>query len=460
MEIFIKAAQLILALSLLIFIHEMGHFLFARLFKIRVDKFYLFFNPSFSILRAKRINGKWQLRWLSAAAPDSWKQYPEKTEWGIGWIPLGGYCKIAGMIDESMDKEQLKQPPQPWEFRTHPAWQRMFVMVGGVLFNVVFAALIYWGTLFAWGEQYLANKDVHYGVQCDSLTQEIGFRNGDRILYLDGNPVDRYADLYEKLIYAKSATVIRHSDTLTFAVDDRFLEPLVALKAFPFDLRVPFVVGAIPDSSHNAAAGLKVGDRIVGIDTLPLFIFQDVQAALLDYKNQTVNFAVSRGDSLLTIPLAVNGSGKIGVLQGGTLNDFFPLVTKKYNFVSALPAGVKKGYQTIESYVKSLKLLFTPKAKALDQVGSFITIANIFPGQWSWPAFWNISAMLTVMLAVINILPIPGLDGGHLMFVLYELITRRKPGEKFMEIATWIGFGLLLLIMIFALKNDVVRFIL
>ncbi|MDR2359592.1 MAG: RIP metalloprotease RseP [Prevotellaceae bacterium] len=459
MEVLIKIIQLIASLSLLIIVHELGHYLFARLFKMRVDKFYLCYNPWFSIVRIKRIKGRLSFSWFSPAPPDSWKACPGKTEWGLGWLPFGGYCKIAGMVDESMDKEQLQQPPQPWEFRTHPAWQRMFVMVGGVLFNVLFAVLVYWGMLFTWGERYLANKDAAYGVQCDTLAMEMGFRHGDKILALEGLPVERFQDIQFNLIrnQAKEATVIRHGDTVTFRIDERYMKALLNKRHFVFEPRIPFEIAYIPDTSRNAHAGLHAGDRVVAVDSLPVFILQDVRQALQQRKSQTVQLTVDRHDTLLVVPVSVSEHGAIGVVMNNLLGCFFPVVEKRYSFFAALPAGVSKGYTTIVNYVKELGLIFSPKTEAYKSLGSFITIANIFPGTWDWETFWSITAMLSIMLAVLNILPIPALDGGHLMFVLYEIITRRKPSEKALEAAQWFGFMLLILLMAFAFGNDIVR---
>ncbi|MDR3133095.1 MAG: RIP metalloprotease RseP [Prevotellaceae bacterium] len=454
-----KIIQLVVSLSLLIVVHEMGHYLFARLFKMRVDKFYLFYNPWFSIIRVKRMEGRWAFSWFSSAPPESWKAHPEKTEWGIGWLPVGGYCKIAGMVDESMDKEQLQQPPQHWEYRARPAWQRMFAITGGVLFNVIFGVLVYWGMLYTWGEHYLANKDLAYGVHCDTLALEMGFRHGDKILALDGEPVERFQDIQINLIrnQSKEATVIRRGDTVTVHIDERYMKALLNKKYFIFEPRIPFEIALIPDSSLNAQAGLRAGDRVVAVDSLPLFIMQDVQQELQRRKNQTVQLTVNRHDTLQTVPVSVNDRGVMEVILNGLMNDFFPVVEKKYSFFSALPAGVSKGCTAIVNYVKDLGLVFSPKTEAYKSLGSFITIANIFPGAWNWDTFWGITAMLTIMLAVLNILPIPALDGGHLMFVLYEMITRRKPSERVLETAQWLGLLLLMLLMAFAFGNDIVR---
>jgi regulator of sigma E protease len=469
MEVVIKILQLVLSLSALIFVHEMGHFLFARLFKIRVDKFYLFFNPSFSVVRAKRIDGRWQLSWFSAAPPEKWKEHSQKTEWGIGWLPFGGYCKIAAMIDESMDKEQMKQPPQPWEFRTHPAWQRMFVMIGGVLFNVIFAVLVYWGMLFTWGDQYLATKDVSYGIQCDSLATAAGFRNGDKIIAFDGQPVERFYDIQpngklRNIIQVtfirnqvREAVVLRQGDTVTVVIDESHLNAMLQHREWIFTPMLPFVVKSVPDSSHNALAGLREGDRIVAIDSLPLLALQDVVDELARHKNRQILLAVNRNDSLITIPVSVNENGQIGINLQTRLSELFPTVTKSYSLFAALPAGISRGYAGVLDYVKELKLMASPKTEAYKSIGSFITIANIFPGEWNWYDFWFLTAMLTIMLAVLNILPIPALDGGHLMFVLYEMITRRKPSDKVLEVAQWIGFMFLIALMILAFGNDIIR---
>ncbi|MDR1680478.1 MAG: RIP metalloprotease RseP [Prevotellaceae bacterium] len=469
MEVVLKIVQLVLSLSLLIFVHEMGHFFFARVFGMRVDKFYLFFNPSFSILRAKRIGGRWRLSWFSPAPPADWSEHPEKTEWGIGWLPFGGYCKIAGMIDESMDKEQLKQPPQSWEYRSRPAWQRIFVMVGGVLFNVIFAILIYWGMLFTWGEQYIANRDVAYGVHCDSLALEMGFRHGDRIVSFSGEPVERFmniqpndkirADIQISLIRnrAEEASVVRDGDTLSFPIDAHYIRTLLGRRQFLFSPRYPFVVDSIAATSHNAQSGLLAGDRIVAIDSTPA-LWPDLRQTLLGYAGEAVGLTVERGDSLLVIAAAVNDEGQIGVYSR-TIFEVLPVTTQRYNLLSALPVGVVKGYDGIVDYVKELRLIFSPDTEAYKSVGSFITIANVFPGEWNWYSFWEICGMLSIMLAVLNILPIPALDGGHLMFALYELISRRKASDKFVEVAQWIGFLFLIALMLLAFGNDIIRYV-
>ena len=456
MEVFLKIIQLVLSLSLLVLVHELGHFMWARFCKMRVDKFYLFFNPSFSILRAKRIEGKWQLSFFSSSVPEHWNEHPEKTEWGIGWLPLGGYCKIAGMIDESMDKEQLKQEPKSWEYRSKPARQRLGVLLGGVLNNLLLAFLIYAGILYTWGDNYLATKDARYGIQCNDLALELGFRHGDIILAFDEQPVEQFIELQITLLrrQAKTATVLRGADTLTFDIDQQYFPAM--LQPGMFELRLPFIVGNVPDSSHNVHAGLMVGDRIVAINDSSIFIRQDIESLLKRYKGQEVNVGIQRNDSLLWLTLLVNNEGKLDIMTGNRADDF-TFTQQEYSLLAAIPAGAVKGYKTVNNYLSELKLIFSPKTEAYKSVGSFITIGKIFPGSWSWYAFWSITALLSIMLAVINILPIPGLDGGHTLFVCYELVTRRKPSDKFLEYAQIIGFIFLIGIMVLAFGNDIYR---
>ena len=440
MEVLIKIAQVVLALSLLILIHEFGHFLFARLFKIRVDKFYLFFNPWFSLVKFKPKNSD--------------------TEYGIGWLPLGGYCKISGMIDESMDKEQLKGEPKPWEFRSKPAWQRFFVMFGGVLFNIVLAIILYGIILFSWGEEYISTRDAVYGVQCNELAREIGFRNGDRILAFDDRSVenDPIHTLQVDLIRTRPAviTVLRGDDTTRFGFDQQYIPELLNTPGI-FNIRVPFVVSSVPDTSINVSSLLRSGDRITAINGLNTPAVQDVQEALRAHTNQTVLATVAREDGVVEVPLVVNSEGMIQVALVADLTQFINVTQKTYSFFGAFPAGIQKAYLTGANYVKELALIFSPKTKAYKSVGSFIAIGNIFPGTWNWEIFWNITAWLSVMLAILNILPIPALDGGHIVLVIYEMITRRKPSDKFLEYSQMAGMVLLLGLMFLAFGNDIIR---
>ncbi len=438
MIIFIKIVQVIAALSLLVLIHEFGHFFFARLFKIRVEKFYLFFDPWFSLFK--------------------FKPKGSDTEYGIGWLPLGGYCKISGMIDESMDKEALKEEPKPWEFRSKPAWQRFFVMFGGVFFNFILAILIYSATLFTWGEEYLKNKDAVYGVQCNDLAKEIGFKNGDCIVSVEGMPVDRFQDIQLNIArnQAKTAIVIRDNEEVSVSIDPDYI-PAILNTPGMFTLRVPYEVLSIPDSSLNYNAGLMPGDRVAEVDSQKVFIIQDIQAILMEHKGDSVSFLINRGGTLIPKKLAVDTAGRIGVFLNSDMHKFFNVTQVNYSLLSAIPAGADKTISTVTNYIKELGLIFSPKTEAYKSVGSFIAIGNIFPSSWEWEIFWNITAWLSIMLAVINLIPIPALDGGHILFLLYEIITRRKPSDKFLEIAQVIGMLFLLAIMFLAFGNDIYR---
>lgn len=439
MEVLIKIVQVILALSFLVLVHELGHFLFARLFKIRVDKFYLFFDPWFSLVKFKPKNSH--------------------TEYGIGWLPLGGYCKISGMIDESMDKDQLKEDPKPWEFRSKPAWQRFFVMVGGVLFNMILAIILYGLILFTWGEEYIRTEDAAYGIQCSPLALEIGFQDGDRILAFDDRVIadEPFHTLQVDLIRTRPAviTVLRGADTVRFNFDQTFIAQMLNTRDL-FTLRYPFVVSSVPDTSLNVASGLIAGDMIVSLNDIPTPAIQDARQILAQHSEGIVYAGVQRDLTVLQIPLKVN---KQGMLMVGVTNplEFIPATVKEYSFFSAFPAGIAKAYQTGANYIRELGLIFTPKTKAYKSVGSFIAIGSIFPGTWNWEIFWNITAWLSVMLAILNLLPIPALDGGHLVMVLYEMITRRKPSDKFLEYSQIVGMILLLGLVFLAFGNDIYR---
>ena len=345
METILKILQVILALSILILVHEFGHYFFARLFKIRVEKFYLFFDPWFSVLKYKPKNSD--------------------TEYGIGWLPLGGYCKIAGMIDESMDKEALKEEPKPWEFRSKPAWQRFFVMFGGVFFNFILAILVYSATLFTWGEEYLKNSDAVYGVHCNDLAKEIGFRNGDKIISFDGNEVVKFHELQVILArnQAKTASVIRGGESITVNIGEEYLPAILSTPGM-FTLRAPFQIQAVPDSSLNAAAGLMSGDRIVAIDSTEVFIIQDVQSMLAQLAGSNANFTIKRGDSVIIKTLQIDNQGKLGIVLEGDINKFFNVTIQDYSLAQSIPAGFEKSIATIGNYFKELGLIFSPKTEA------------------------------------------------------------------------------------------------
>ena len=438
MVVLIKILQLVLALSILVLIHEFGHNLFARIFKIRVEKFYLFFDPWFSLFKYKPKNSD--------------------TEYGIGWLPLGGYCKIAGMIDESMDKEAMAKEPQPWEYRSKPAWQRFFVIFGGVLFNFILAIVIYTGIMYTWGEQYIKNSDVTTGIYASQLAQEIGFCNGDRIISFDGIVPDKFNELQVDLIrtQAKEAKVLRNGDTVTVSIDPIYI-PTILNTPGMFSYGIPFEVKEIPDTSLNASSGLMANDRLLAINGNSCDMFYKAQEVLMGFKGDSIVATVARGNEIVLVPLLTDTLGRLQVLVNSNLEEFYTVTKKEYTLLSAIPAGINKAVTTVTNYFKELKLIFSPKTEAYKSVGSFITIGKIFPGTWDWHSFWGITAFLSVMLAVLNILPIPALDGGHLVFTLYEMVTGRKPSDKFLEYAQMVGMVLLLGLMVLAFGNDIFR---
>ena len=456
MVVLMKTLQVILALSILIIIHEFGHFFFARLFGIRVDKFYLFFDVGGKALfstKKSRLVAKFFPR-LAAS----------ETDYGIGWLPLGGYCKISGMVDESMDTEYLKSEPQPWEFRTKPAWQRLLVMAGGVLFNFILAILLYIVILASWGSSYLSNgEDTR--IWADELAVDMGFQTGDHIIGFDGKQTADFDRLQVDMARgrARTATVVRGEDTLTLYLDQARL-PEVLQDRGMFGLALPFVVDTIPPSSPNYGCDLRRGDRIVALEGKPIQYIQDSRRLLQDYKGAQVearyvrmkdDAACEAGCSdTLTALLQVDSTGLLGIYSAMP-----PLQNREYSFWEAIPAGFKLTFTTIGGYIDDLKLVFNPSTKAYKSVGSFIAIGQVFPSSWDWFRFVNILALLSIMLGVMNLLPIPGLDGGHILFVLYEMITRRKPGEKFLYVAQIIGMILLLALMVLAFGNDIGRLI-
>ncbi|MFO7615903.1 MAG: RIP metalloprotease RseP [Bacteroidales bacterium] len=421
MVFLVKAAQLILSLSILVIVHEFGHYIFARIFKTRVEKFYLFFNPWFSLFKFKR----------------------GETEYGVGWLPLGGYVKIAGMIDESMDKEAMKKEPQPWEFRSKPSGQRLLIMLGGVLFNVLFAFLIYSMILMAWGEKYLPLEEAKYGVVCDSLALDMGLRHGDRILTVDNHKIEDFDDIVPEIVYkgARSIQIDRQGEILDIPVPENFVAEYLKLlrekKGFIY-IAFPFVAEKFEKGSPAENSGMEPGDRLLGFNGSEFPYFYLFAMEMQKFAGDSVTVLVDRGGQQLSFPMLVPETGKIGVYPAAALS-FFNLKEIRYNFFQSIPAGISKGIKMISSYLKDLKLIFSPDTKAYKSVGGFIAIGNIFPASWNWLTFWNMTAFLSIMLAVINILPIPALDGGHVFFLVFEIITGRKPGDKFMEVAQIIG---------------------
>lgn len=439
MEILTQVLQLLLSLSILVIFHELGHFVAAKAFKTRVEKFYLFFNPWFSIF-------KFNFR---------------GTEYGLGWLPLGGYVKIAGMIDESMDREQMKKPAQPWEFRSKPAWQRLIIMLGGVIVNIILAVVIYIVMLFSWGEQYIPTSEVKYGITVDSLGYEMGLRPGDKILSVDQQQVEEFHKIPVKIIIDEATTiqVMRGGQQVNVNIPRGFLNKLVHHRSPDFiGIRTPFYVGGFSKNSPAKAGGLQVDDRIIGIGGEKTLYFDQFKDKIRNYKGKEVGISVVRNKDTITRQVQVSPEGLIGVYAKNPVN-FLNLREHKYSLVEAIPAGVVKAYRGVENYLKQLKLLFSPEVKAYESVGGFITIGSIFPTQWNWQAFWGLTAFLSIMLAILNILPIPALDGGHVMFLLYEIIARRKPSDKFLEYAQIVGMVILFGLLIVANGNDIMRFV-
>ena len=436
----IKTLQVILALGILIIVHELGHFAFAKLFKIRVEKFYLFFDAGdFKLLSTKS-------GWFARLFPKA-KEW--ETEYGIGWLPLGGYCKISGMIDESMDTEHLKTEPEPWEFRTKPAWQRLLVMAGGVLFNIIFAIATYSAILGIWGETYIKNEGN--SIYVNDLAYEMGFRNGDQILAFDDYIPDDFSMLQADLARqtARRATVLRDGDTINIYIDHNMIGQVLQSPGM-FSLAYPFVVSSIAEDSPNRETGLLEGDRIIGIDNLQTEFVQDAWEILAERKGEEVTATITRAADTLQKTMMVDTAGRLGVFLKP-----IDVQKKEYTALTAIPAGFKKTFSTIGGYIKDLKLVATPSTEAYKSVGSFISIGKIFPSAWDWLSFLTIIAMLSIMLAVMNLLPIPALDGGHIVFTLYEMITGRKPSDKFLMVTQFIGMILILGLMVLAFGNDI-----
>ncbi len=429
--------ELLLSLSILVFLHELGHFTFAKLFKTKVEKFYLFFNPWFSIFKFKKGD----------------------TEYGLGWLPLGGYVKIAGMIDESMDKEQLKKPPQPWEFRSKPAWQRLLILLGGVLVNFILAFVIYIAVLWTWGDVYLPTREVNqYGIMVDSLGQEFGLQNGDKIISVNDKKIDKFSDIYKELLISQphKLTIERNGTTQDIYIDDEDIAKILKHGLF-FNPRFPVEVAAIADSSAAFYAGLDTGIRIVAVDTAKTQFFDQFKQAISQYKDSTVSIVALKNGDTVRYSLTIPDSAIIGIMVNTDLNKFYHTDTLRYGLISAIPAGINRTFEEISSYWKQLGMFVRPKTEAYKSVGSFFTIGKLFPKKWDWEIFWKITALLSIMLAILNLLPIPGLDGGHALFVLVEMITGKKPGDKFLQYAQTVGMIILLTIIVYALGNDIIR---
>lgn len=433
----IKILQLLASLSLLVFIHELGHFLFAKLFKTKVEKFYLFFNPWFSLFKFKKGD----------------------TTYGIGWLPIGGYVKIAGMIDESMDKEQMAKPAEPWEFRSKPAYQRFLIMFGGVLFNFIFAFIIFSMSLMHWGEEYLSIKDAKYGIYCDSLALSTGLQNGDIITKIGNKKVDKFTDIMLNILTESDnrVEVLRNGQVKTVIISYDVKQKMIAngnqMFIMPF---IPFVIDSVIPGSPALQAHLLKGDRVVGIDGKETAAFYDFSKLVKTLRNKKTTVSFIRNGVRQDAELTVTKDGTIGVAVTSP-DRLFTFSKIEYSFFESIPAGFSKGVSTLGDYVKQMKLVFTPEGAK--QVGGFASIGSLFPVFWDWQIFWGMTAFLSIVLAFMNILPIPALDGGHIMFVLYEIITRRKPSQVFLEKAQLIGMAFLMTLLLYANGNDLVKFL-
>lgn len=481
-----KVLALLLSLSLLVFTHELGHFCFARLFKTRVRRFYLFFNWGFSILKAKKFNGKWHFLFFNSTTPDEWDEKnladedKDNTLWGIGWIPLGGYCDIAGMIDETKGKDDLESEPQSWEYRSKRPWQRLCIISGGVLVNFLSALLIYTCIFAHWGKDDLPMRNAKLGYDYHELLLAEGFQNGDVIYSIDGEEMTDIMKTQHKLLLdnPKIVSVLRTvhvSDTAYETSDDGPVTMSVSeydttmrvdiamsydllTKIDPrdtnmlFALRSPFVVKDFAPGSHARRSGMEQGDSVVSVDGEPMSSFSEISPALMRHKGDSITLGLYRGGEFMEVAVEVDDNGKIGVFLENPIN-LFESVHTDYSFWQAIPIGISYGWEQLSSYASSLRILFTKDG--YKGLGGFGTLGGLFPEKWNWFSFWNITALLALILAFMNIIPIPGLDGGHILFTLWEMVTRRKPSEKFLEVSQSIGMFLLILLLVVANGNDI-----
>lgn len=459
MEVFlIKALQLILCFAILVLLHEGGHFFFAKLFKVRVEKFCLFFDP-----------------WLT---PFKFKPKKSDTTYAIGWLPLGGYVKIAGMIDESMDKEQMKGPVQPWEFRAKPAWQRLLIMLGGVLVNFFLALFIYAMLLFVNGDSYVSLQDMKQGMAFSEVAQQYGFKNGDILLTADGDTLKRFdsnnavGSVYRKLSTAKEVKVLRQGEEVTISLPGD-LNMLDMFKASPpfVSVLMPAILDSVPHDSKARQAGLDTHDRIISVNGQAISTWNEYNVILkhihdklaenpkdsVKYRQIVMEVQKAAGGQTDTLSVSLDTDLRLDGLKAQSPMKQYANTEKTYGFLEAFPAGAAHGWQVMAGYVNDLKYLFT--ADGAKSMGSFLTIGNLFPSSWDWTRFWEMTAFISIILAFMNILPIPALDGGHVLFLLYEIITRRTPSDKFMEYAQTAGMGILILLMLWAIFNDAIRFI-
>jgi regulator of sigma E protease len=453
MGTFINIAQFITSLGLLILLHEFGHFITARMFKIRVDKFYMFFDFLFPLPGVLNFS--------------LFKKKIGDTEYGIGWFPMGGYVQIAGMIDENLDTEQMKKPAEPWEFRAHPAWQRLIVMLGGIIVNILLAFIIYAMVLFTWGEQKVPMASLKSGIECnDSLGLAVGFKSGDKIISVDGKAVKYLDDLRIELLLGSKVQIDRAGEKVEIELPKNFLDQIATSEKFGFgNPRVPAVFMEFSSGSINKDAGLKALDKIVAInDSIPINFNDELILALKSQKGQVANLTVERNGERLVIPVKVSNIGKIEAVIGAKSFDdmvdkeLIAYETKTFGFFESFPAGIALTFDKLDFYVRQFKLIFTPSTGGYKHIGGFKSMSKMFGEEWIWEDFWNRTAFLSVVLAFMNLLPIPALDGGHVVFTLYEMITRRAPSVKVLTYAQYVGMALLLFLMLYANLNDFLHF--
>lgn len=494
----IKTIELLLAFTILVVSHELGHFLFAKLFKTRVDKFYAFFNPNFSLVRVKRVDGKLRVRFFSSNIEDAvvemkdekgnvkkdekdntlyrpmtdqeraelpegdWRRDPDNTEYGIGWIPLGGYCRIVGMVDETQSAANLASEPEPYEFRSKSAWKRLLIMLGGVMFNLLLAMIIYSGLMYTQGEHVIPFEKITLGMDFSETAEKLGFRDGDIPVKADGHKLENMNNMIDlnDLIMAKEVTVLRNGKDTIINIPKGYFSQLEAdaKNGIQFmTVRMPVVVKSALLNQGGEKAGLKEGDRMVAVNGQPTPSFSEFSTELLKNKGKNIALEFERDGKLITVNnVPVDDAGKLGI-QLASLEEVYNTEVLHYNFFQSIPRGIKKGVEQTIGYIKQLKMIFTPEGAK--SVGSFGTIGSIFPSTWNWVGFWDITAFISIVLAVMNVLPIPILDGGHVLFLLYEMITGRQPSEKFQEIAMKIGLILILALMVLAIGNDIFRFV-
>lgn len=471
----IQAIQLILALSFLVLIHELGHFTFARIFNVRVEKFYMFFNPWISLVRFKKFDGKWHVKFFASNEDQDWNQHPENTEWGIGWLPFGGYCAIAGMVDETHSTDDLAKEPQQWEFRSKPAWQRLLIILGGILVNFVGALVIFSMLLWHWGQDTLPLRNVTTGLYYSEIMQAEGFEQQDKILTIDGVEPQELSDVVQAVIIEgkRDVIVLRGKDTVRLSLsDDLGTRYLAQQNAFDKAERekhradrnyqkrryvliaewIPCVVDTVLPDNAAFFAGLQKGDSIVAVNSVPTPCYIQLTEELQRHPCDSVTIDYYRQGALQQAHLFIGDQGKIGI---AAKFDIFELEHTDYSLLEAIPAGIKYGWDILEMYVKQFRLVFTKEGA--QSLGGFGAIGSMFPAFWSWYAFWHMTAFLSLILAFMNFLPIPALDGGYILFLLVEIITRRKPSDKFLERANEVGFWLLLALLIFANGNDILK---